>query len=178
MKNLNFPLIFTLLSFSLSTHALDGKKSGFWGELGIGLGQLEYSNVSFDETESGIVTNLRIGYGFTNRFQLFYLRNATWTAENDYIIADGISGLGANIWLNSSIYLMAGTGIGDLTPIYTGDDEYEDNADQETGNAYLGGIGYEFAKHNNLQVSLLKTDIDDIGYSTSAFQVVYSFSFY
>lgn len=170
MKSILF-LAGMLLCMSVS--AFNNEREGFVLGLGIGIANIDYDSGSFSASDTGIATSLKIGYGFTNDFSLYYLRNATFSEEEGYSFAEGITGIGVSKYLNphgASLYFLGSLGIGDLINL--------DESETETGSAYLLGLGYEFHNHSSVEFTILKTKIDDVDYNSTALQLTYNYTFY
>jgi hypothetical protein len=167
-----------LLGIVASTNALafDDRREGFMLDLGIGLSNVEFDTGRFSDSVSGLATTFKIGYGFSETFQLYYVRNASWTQYDGESFVDGISGIGGNLFVDPQVYITAAIGIGDVgqTTGYSDSDE---------GDAYLVGLGFEPWRHHNFQLNYLNVNITNAFgsgrvYNSDAMQALYSYSFY
>lgn len=175
---LSCALVLVLVFNSSNVLAFDGEREGFFLGLAIGVANVEYEGYSGEVSDTGLATSLKIGYGFSNNFAFYYVRNGSTTESEGYTYMEGLSGLGATWYFNpqgQGMYLLGGLGIGDLTLI---DSDYDDDTDQETGSSFLLGLGYESPSRHSVELSLVSVDIDDINYESTAFQLMYSYVFY
>ena len=179
-------LLTTLLGLAVSLSSLqafDDKREGFILSVGAGLSSVTTDvkvnyNASADETSLGFATSLKIGYGFTNQFSVYYVRNASWfgyendSAEDTYV--SGLSGVGANYYIeeNSPMYVMAAFGFGDFA-------NFTENSG-DTGSAFMLGGGYEVYPHVQVEATYLVASVeeDSIELDTSAFQLTLNYQWY
>lgn len=169
-----------------SLEAFDEKREGFILSVGAGVSAVttditvssgDYS-ASADETSLGLATSLKIGYGFTNQFSVYYVRNASWFGyDNDSAddwYASGIVGVGASYYIeeNSPMYVMAAVGMGD----YANASENEG----ETGSAFMLGGGYEVYPHVQVEATYLVANVeeDNVELGTGAFQLTVNYQWY
>lgn len=165
-----------------SLEAFDEKREGFILGLGAGFSavntNVEVGSHEYDESSMGLATSLKIGYGFTNQFSLYYVRNASWFGydndSEDDNYASGIMGVGASYYIeeNSPMYVMAAIGIGDWTNV-------SENAG-ETGSAFMLGGGYEVYPHVQIEATYLVANVeeDSIKLDTAAFQLTVNYQWY
>jgi hypothetical protein len=177
MKKL-FALLVLLSSHSVM--ALDDRREGFMVDLGIGLSNIEFSSEGYgysdSDSDSGYAASIKVGYGLSDEFQLYYVRNATWTEFDGEIFVDGISGVGTNVFLSEMVFVSAAIGIGDFGQA-TGETDYDQ------GSAYMVGLGIEPIPHHNFQLNFVNVSITDAfnsgeDYQSDALQFLYSYSFY
>lgn len=193
MDKIKYLLAVIILGSSQLVYAFDENRGGFL--LGVGAGlhstDIDYffnGNPDGSESESGFATSFKLGGGITDQFALYYVRNASWysaPAYNGFTVSDttytvGISGLGATFYFSPTApsgYVMAAAGVGDNTAVF------ESGVDTDTGSAFMLGGGYEFSPHLQLEVTLLRTDLDVSGFSletleTSSVQVTMNYVWY
>jgi hypothetical protein len=170
--------VLILLFCSSAAFSFDGEREGFVIGLAIGVANVDYRSYGRDVSDTGLATSLKVGYGFDNNVAVYYVRNASTTEAEGYTYMEGISGLGATWYIPGArgVYLLGGVGIGDLTLLYS--DYDDDDTDQETGSAWLFGVGYESRSRHGIEFSLVNVDIDDINYKSTAAQLMYSYRFY
>lgn len=168
---------------SPSAAAFDGMRKGFSLGLGLGMHHLD-NNISspyfiYHEAEVGAATSFRIGYGFNEKFSLFYQRNASWFDGSGETYIVGLTGVGANYYFSESVpskYLIAAVGAGDYsTPMLAYDRDVTD------GSALLVGFGYEFKQHRSVEINLGSTSLDlGSGYDLDSYalQLMFNYQFY
>ena len=167
-----------------SAQAFDEDRKGFILGLGAGISaintEVTVDNDGYHDNASdssvGFSTSLKIGYGFTDQFALYYVRNAAWFGydHNDDNFISGISGVAANYYIapKSPIYVMAGVGFGDFANFSEGEGE--------VGSAFMLGGGYEVYPHVQVEGSYIVTDIEESGldFSTDAFHLTVNYLWY
>jgi len=166
----NTTIVILCLSGLLSTsiNAFDNKREGFMVSAGLGLSSIHtdfkqeyggWSGIGRD-AEGGLATSFKIGYGFSEQFSLYFMRNSTILEykndPNNNTYENCILGIGANYYLKPEglTYLMGGIGLGRFT-------DYEDTDVENIGHGFMLGIGYEISPHINVEVSYMGTRIDD-----------------
>jgi hypothetical protein len=171
----------------------DDNRQGFILGLGAGFHNIDtdfnYDGSKFNsESKSGLATSFKIGWGITNQFALYYVRNASWYSApyfNGYTTSDitylaGISGIGGTFYLSPSApsgYFLGAIGIGDLSA------PFESNIKSDTGSAFMLGGGYEVSKHLQIEATLLSTDIDSaddsrLNLKSSSIQFTFNYLWY
>ncbi len=174
-------------------NAFDDNRQGFILGLGAGFHNIDtdfnYDGSKFNsESKSGLATSFKIGWGITNQFALYYVRNASWYSApsfNGYTTSDitylaGISGIGGTFYLSPSApsgYFLGAIGIGDLSA------PFESNIESDTGSALMFGGGYEVSKHLQIEATLLSTDIDSaddsrLNLKSSSIQFTFNYLWY
>lgn len=163
---------FCFLIMSQSSNAFDDNREGFIVGLGAGFQTI---NIDFNysgsevrsDSEGGFATSFKIGWGITNQFSLYYVRNASWYSaayDDGFSISDitytiGIDGVGATYYLSPSSpsgYLLGAIGIGDISA------PFESDIGSDTGSAIMFGGGYEASEHIHLEATFLTTNIDSL----------------
>ena len=169
-------LLLFMLICSQTVFAFDENRKGFILGLGAGLHTTDIdfinSGVSVSsDSEAGLATSFKIGWGFTTQFSLYYVRNASWYSApffdgftiSDTIFTLGISGAGISYYFKPtapSFYVLGALGVGDLSA------PFESNVETDTGDAYMLGGGYEMSKHVLFELTWLDADIDSADLST------------
>jgi len=142
--------------------AFDGKRKGFILGGGLGLGYVNFTqSINGMEGESegktALVTNFKIGGGFSEQFWLYYSNQNAWFSltnvlDNDVTIASGVGGIGFT-WFTSpepkGLFLTGTIGLGSW------DAPFEDGSSMWTGFGLMAGVGYEFAAHWAVDLSLM-----------------------
>jgi hypothetical protein len=161
-------LVVLALGCTESASAFDGQRQGFLLGFGVGAGSYKIED---RDSKAGLVTDLKIGYGFTDQFQLFYTNKVTWRSADDWdgdgLILHGLTGIGANYYFRPaapSFFVGGGLGLASHGFIST-DSDVDSESDSGFG-FYLGG-GFEFARHLNVEFSVL-WDTIDYGYDDAS----------
>ena len=160
-------LLFIITTFfsvtSVSAHAFDGKRKGF--QIGLGIGahssELIYKNnftQSEIEPEQNLAVAFLIGYGFSNRVVGYLGGKGGSILVNEHEVSLAIGGIGASLYLTElspSLYL---TGlVGNATLALDG----EEDIDNDSGDGWLVGIGYEVSDRLHLELSHAQADLTD-----------------
>ena len=156
----------------------DEPRAGWFGGLGLGVHNTTFDLSGFSDTssETGVASSIKIGYNFTEQFAISYVRNAAWYSLNNDTFISGITGLGATYYFlpqQETWYASVVAGIGDYANL--------DDVGSETGSAFMGTIGYEFAPHWQAEASYMFTSIDDSygdTLETSSIQLLINYSWY
>ena len=193
MSKVKYFLVFCILIMSQAANAFDDNRDGFVIGLGAGFHTIDIdfnysgSNIGSD-SESGLATSFKIGWGITNQFLLYYVRNASWYSApyydgfttSDITYTVGIGGVGATYYLSPSApsgYLLGAIGVGDISA------PFESDVESDTGSALMFGGGYEVSEHIHLEATLLTTDIDSaydsrLNLKTSSIQFTVNYLWY
>ena len=142
-----------------------GRRKGFIFGLGVGVGRTSFTEPlaqyywrstqetdgsTARQTRSALVTELKIGHGFTDQFLLYYTSRISWLPlqhfYKDTMIANGAAGMGFMYFpfRRRGLYLVGNIGLATLVtwqPPLT-----LENA-RQTGVSVSGGIGYELFSH-------------------------------
>ena len=176
MRKMIFVLVLLLFlcvsSFGL---AFDNQRKGFI--IG-GLGGVAYNiwNQSINEVKGeneydfALYTDFRIGGGFkSNKIMLYYWNVVNWFGmENVYgdkvIIISGVTGAGMSYYFQASspsLYINGGVGLSVWTA------PFEEYAEAWYGFGFMGGLGYEFARHWSIECGVMwgNPSTTDSGYN-------------
>ena len=168
-------LLVVFMCIMSSLLAFDGNRKGFLLGFGAGLAQTSFSQeMEFNDInaktetmdEIGLATEFKIGYGLTNRFEVYYSNQVAWfSMENslneDITIADGISVIGGSYFLSSKLndntwhpspFISAGIGLSSW------DAPLEDEDEAWEGKGFFIGLGYEPAKHFRLSLNYFRNN--------------------
>ncbi len=163
-RQLQMAGLMLLLLGSASAQAFNNQREAFIVGLGIGYHgtDLDFSHTaSPTETDSaaGLATSVRIGFGLSNRFLLYYLSEASWYKRRGDTWSLGLNGLGMAWYFSPrapSAYVHGGYGYSySSLPSEGGSDS------SKFGNGYILGAGYEFMPHLNLEASYLRANLTD-----------------
>ena len=152
-----------LLAAIGNAQAFDAQRQGFQGGIGIGahtseVNQENHLDPSSIESKQKVALDFHIGYGFTNRIVGFL------GAKGGSALIDGragtvvVSGFGGTIyWAESapSLYLTGMIGRGSMSL------QDENPALDDSGSAWLAGVGYEVSKGLHLELSHASADLID-----------------
>ncbi|MYB93161.1 hypothetical protein F4054_23095 [Candidatus Poribacteria bacterium] len=164
---------------------LSGQRKGFIIGFGVGAGTTRFTEPlaqyywrstqkaeweTARQTRSALITELKIGHGFSNQFLLYYTSRIAWLPlqhfTNDTMIANGAAGIGFMYFplRRFGLYLVGNMGLATLVtwqPPLT-----LENA-RQTGVIFSGGIGYQILPHLNLDFTVSSgsantRNVDDI----------------
>ena len=168
----------------LTRKSLRGQRKGFIFGLGVGVGQTSFTKPFAEyywrhayesewsterQTRSALVTELKIGHGFSDQFLLYYTSRISWLPlqhfTKDTTVANGAAGMGFMFFpfRRIGLYLVGNIGLATLVtwqPPLT-----LENA-RQTGVSVSGGIGYELFSHWSIDFtvnsgSARMTKVDD-----------------
>lgn len=185
-KQIALAILATAL-LSSATFAFDGKKEGFMMSAGVGVG---LSSTDFTaiydgwsrgraNTELGVATSFKIGYGINETYTLYLFRNSAFVDgyskdPNKETYGNCVTGVGMNYYIpHSNFYTIAGFGRGQLSKFK----ESEHKASKGYGG--IIGLGYAFTDTIQIEANYLATRVDDDGIklSTDAVQLTLNYYF-
>lgn len=167
--------IFVISLFSFNALAFDNERQGFILGLGIGIANLDYEIDNLSDSETGMATTLKIGYGFDSQLTAYFLRSSSLTESEGVDFSEGITGIGMSYYLQpetESLYFNLGVGEGHLSGL---DRDFDKD---QYGSAFSFGLGYEAARHHSLEMNVINIDLDDTDYESTAFHFTYNYIFY
>ena len=152
---------------------LGGRRKGFVFGVGVGVGSTNFTEPlaeyywrgaqgsegvpSTRRTRASLVTELKIGHGFSDQFLLYYTSRIAWLPldhfTKDTMIANGAAGAGLMYYpfRRFGLYFVGNIGLATLVtwqPPLT-----LENA-RQTGVIFSGGIGYQILPHLNLDFTV------------------------
>lgn len=151
---------------------LGGRRKGFVFGFGVGVGRTSFTEPlaayyrrnmqeaersSARQERASLVTELKIGHGFSDQFLLYYTSRISWLPldhfTKDTMIANGAAGAGFMYYpfRRFGLYLVGNVGLATLVtwqPPLT-----LENA-RQTGVIFSGGIGYQILPHLNLDFTV------------------------
>lgn len=151
---------------------LRGRRKGFIIGLGVGAGSTSFTEPlaeyywrntqeaewsSARQSRAALVTELKIGHGFSDQFLLYYTSRISWLPlqhfTKDTMIANGAAGAGIMYFPfhRFGLYFVGNIGLATLVtwqPPLT-----LENA-RRTGVIFSGGIGYQILPHLNLDFTM------------------------
>lgn len=151
--------VFLLLLLVLSSQvmAFNGQRKGFILGGGVGAGWLNFKELGWEVYNklSG-AGNFKIGYAPSNSLEIYFTENINVFTVGETSYAVGIGGVGVTKYLNpkgTGFFVFGGVGMGLLTLLETG-------GGSNNGFGLIGGIGYDIAKHWNIQADVLYTSLE------------------
>ena len=168
----------------LTRKSLRGRRKGFIFGLGVGVGQTSFTQPFAEyywrhayesggstgrQTRSALVTELKIGHGFSDQFLLYYTSRISWLPlqhfTKDTTVANGAAGMGFMLFPSRRIGLYLVGNIGLATLVTWQPPLTLENA-RQTGVSVSGGIGYELFSHWSIDFtvnsgSARMTSVDD-----------------
>ena len=150
--------------------AFDGQRKGFILGGGIGAGFLSNeTNFSSTQSEGVFATNFKIGYAPSNTLEVYYVSKGSWWDGTAFTTLLGISAIGITKYLDNTsetgLFITGAIGLSAL------DAPFEENIEASTGFGLIGGAGYEFSSHWNIEADLLYSTIEDSGADFDSFGV-------
>ena len=163
---------------------LRGRRKGFIFGLGVGVGQTSFTKPFAEyywrrdyesewsterQTRSALVTELKIGHGFSDQFLLYYTSRISWLPlqhfAKDTTVANGTAGVGLMLFPFRRIGLYFVGNIG-LATLVTWQPPLTLESARQTGVSFSGGIGYELLSHWSIDFtvnagSARMTNVDD-----------------
>ena len=151
---------------------LGGRRKGFVFGVGVGIGRSSFTEPlaeyywrntqeaewsSARQTRAALLTELKIGHGFSDQFLLYYTSRISWLPldhfTKDTMIANGAAGAGFMYFpfRRFGLYVVGNIGLATLVtwqPPLT-----LENA-RQTGVIFSGGIGYQILPHLNLDFTV------------------------
>ena len=152
---------------------LRGRRKGFVFGFGVGVGRTSFTEPlaeyywrstqgaegapSTRRARAALVTELKIGHGFSDQFLLYYMSRIAWLPldhfTKDTMIANGAAGAGFMYYpfRRFGLYFVGNMGLATLVtwqPPLT-----LENA-RQTGVIFSGGIGYQILPHLNLDFTV------------------------
>ena len=162
-----------------------GRRKGFIFGLSAGVGRTSFTKPFAEyywrhayesewstarQTRSALVTELKIGHGFTDKFLLYYTSRISWLPlqhfAKDTVVANGAAGVGAMYFPFRRIGLYFVGNIGLATLVTWQPPLTLENA-RQTGVSVSWGIGYEILSHWSIDFtvnsgSARMTRVDDL----------------
>ena len=159
-----------------NVYAFDKERKGFMVGIGLGPGFSSYKEkadsagtATFDKSKSGLAffSDFKIGYAPSNNLMIYWMSKGSWFGIKKSSIIDktddknqpyedvtalaGVGGLGITYFLKPqppSLFVSVGGGFSAWSLPF-------EDTDAWTGIGVAGGLGYEFAKNWNLELSAL-----------------------
>lgn len=131
--------------------AFDGGRQGFLLGFGVGAGLLDAPNYSVGQGNSGVQTDLKIGHGISEQWQVFYTGKQYWRYSDGGFMTGGFPALGTAYYLKAmppSAFVTGGAGAWLMGAGAAG---------FGAGLSVIGpgmflGVGYEMARHISLEL--------------------------
>lgn len=153
MKN---HLLIFLFFLSASSYGFDGKRSGFQLSFGAGLSNIDAKFSQNRQMKSTVSAySLRFGWGFGERFSLFFGKESHLYKYDGEDVLNEISAIGAKIYVLQNVYLYGGSGIGGFVNEITLDSS---KTVMGTGSYY--GLGLQVFKNFSIELGASQMDVD------------------
>lgn len=131
--------------------AFDGGRQGFLIGFGVGAGLLDATNYSLGDGNSGVQTDLKIGHGISEQWQVFYTGKQYWRSSDGAFMTGAFPALGTAYYLQPttpSAFVTGGAGAWIMGAGAAG---------FGAGLSVIGpgmflGVGYEMARHVSLEL--------------------------
>ena len=140
--SLGILLIIVVMFAAVQAQAFNGDRKGFLLNLGVGYGQI---GGDWEETESGITSDFKIGAGINSQVALYYTNRVIF--KSDELTSDlyyaGMSGVGVSYFLNPkapSFFFSGAVGLATFASTASG-------AIADTGMGFSFGAGFEFSQN-------------------------------
>ncbi len=162
-----------IMAMVSTTNAFDNQRKGFMLGLGFGGGVEMWMQTFSEKTGAGAEagdlvlaappefpaafrTDFRIGFGTSETFQLYWMSKVNWFSMDNALgksvtIANGVGGLGFTYFFrptDPSPYILGGIGFSSWSA------PFESGSEAWYGFGAAGGVGYQFANHLALELSL------------------------
>jgi hypothetical protein len=148
-------LLLSLLVLSSQVMAFNGQRKGFILGGGLGAGWLNYQEPGLEFNKFAPAGNFKIGYAPSNSLEIYFTDNVHQFNYGGLSFAVGLGGVGLTKYLNpegTGFFVFGGAGIGLFMVLESG-------GGSENGLGLIGGIGFDIAKHWNIQADVLYTSI-------------------
>ncbi len=149
-----FFLLVAVLSSQLM--AFDGQRKGFILGGGLGAGWLNYKEPGLEFDKFSAAGNFKIGYAPSNSLEIYFTDNVHVFQYEGNSFGVGIGGIGVTKYLSPEgrgFFIFGGAGMGLFM-------RFESGWDSTSGFGLIGGIGYDFAKHWNIQADVIYTTFE------------------
>jgi len=171
---------------SSTTFAFDGKKEGFMMSAGVGVGLSSTDFTSIYDgwssgranTEIGVATSFKIGYGINEAYTLYLFRNSAFVDgyskdPKKETYGNCVTGVGMNYYIpHSHFYTITGFGRGQLSKFT------ESEGKAKLGYGGIIGIGYAYTDTIQIEANYLGTRVDDDGIKLSTDAVELTLNYY
>jgi hypothetical protein len=143
--------------------AFDGRREGFLLAFGVGVGNL---SISDDLPAIGAQTDLRLGFGVSDRVSVYYTGKQFWYKAEDLFLTDLIPMVGVTYRLQPSERSLS-VSFGGGASLVAGARHHEWGAG--VGGAGFVGMGYQFARRWQVELDVIASGL--IGSSAKIYNV-------
>lgn len=162
--------------FTSNALAFDGKREGFQASLGVGANKAMidavYSQQGAEYDTNGVGAGFSLGYGLNNHLAVFAGGVGGGTTVSEIDATSLLVGFGLTYSLSSdagSLYLTAMMGEGSLRA------RDETSGTAPAGPGWLVGLGYHVTPNVFLEVSHMRTELEDPNDSSYTYNIEQSF---
>ena len=152
----------SVLVLASQVAAFDGQRKGFILGGGIGGSYLSYHEpYDFSLNKAAFATNFKIGYAPSNTFEVFYANNTQFFGFESNTWVVGASCIAVTKYMKpegKGFFLTGGFGWAVFASVNR-------DAGSESGFGAFFGVGYDIAKHWNIQGDILYTSLADSWYT-------------
>jgi len=149
--------------------AFDGQRKGFILGFGLGPGLISFTetysipmmgySVTYDrENKFAVMTDFKIGHGFTNKVQVYWMSKVSWFGFEDETIVNGVGGLGITYFFQPmapSTYVLGGLGFSIWSAPWEEFGVYKpEKQSSGFGFGLAVGVGQEFSRHWSIEGNL------------------------
>lgn len=151
-----------------SSGAIAGQnRQGFIIGLGIGPSNLEVQSDTADDSYSGTGTSFMLGGGVNDQFTIYYVSDVVFFTRdttddfgdtNSDLWAAGLAGIGLSYYFSPdarSAYIGGAFGLSSMT------DVVDSSISSYSGNGFSLTLGFEFARHFNVELNLIRSSMDN-----------------
>ena len=164
-------LLLSFLVLSAQLLAFDGQRKGFILGGCIGAGSIHYEEPGWAGFNKGaFVTNFKIGYAPSNSLEIYYINSVDWFSYYSESLIMGTTGVGVTKYLNpkgNGFFVFGAVGIS-----FFQNTTYSNG---HTGFGFIGGAGYDIAKHWSIQGDVMYTDVESGTAKSWAFRATLNF---
>lgn len=146
------------LLFTHPATAFDGNRKGFL--LGLGFGA--HGSEIGPDSQGGLASSFKIGFGITNNLTLYYANHVAYFNADGYTYGSGITGVGMSFYFSPtrpSFYLTATVGLATIDDFGDVDDTFSSAVSGE-GEGIAFGFGFELRRLLTLESMVLHSNIE------------------
>ena len=158
MKTLLLVIALFLLLAPFQASAIDGQRKGFMLNVGVGLGQGEYTGGDISYDAIGFGTDFKIGGGLgNNKVLIYYSNRALWySPDTGGGRTNGMSAAGVSYFLSPQApsFIFSGA-------LGRGVSRHSDTSTSRSGFGFTIGAGYEFVRNFTAELTYMGADLGE-----------------